>query len=230
MKIASLVQSFSHILMPRICCACDKALYDYENVLCIECLYHLPITDFHIDKSNESARQLWGKLDVLFATSMLYLSKSSRVEKLLHRLKFKGFPEIGEYFGYLYATQLLSIHEEIKFDYIIPIPIHAAKLRKRGYNQAECFAIGLSKGLSIPVLNKTLLKTVASVSQTTKARVERYDNVEHVFSLAKEHISLVNKHILLVDDVLTTGATICAAGNLLKKAGAQISIVTLARA
>lgn len=230
MPITAFWQGFSHILMPNLCCGCDRALYGYEEILCTDCIYHLPLTDFHLDKNNESAQQLLGKLDFLFASSMLYLSKSSRVEKLLHRLKFKGFPQIGEYFGYQYGMQLARIAEDIPFDFIIPIPIHRSKLKKRGYNQAACFAVGLAKGLGTPVLVDVLLRTVASASQTTKSRVERYDNVEKVFSLSVNHIELADKHILVVDDVLTTGATICAAGNLLKDIGAQISVATLARA
>lgn len=228
MRVSSFLQGFSHILMPRMCCACDASLYTNEEVLCTDCLFHLPVTDFHLDKDNESAKQLWGKLDFEFACSMLYLSKSSRVENLLHRLKFKGFSEIGEYLGKLYADSLKNLVHEI--DYILPIPIHKSKLRKRGYNQAECFAKGLSEGLKIPLLSNKLVRVVASASQTTKARLERYDNVENVFALLSDKIDLNNKHIILVDDVLTTGATLCTAGNILKRAGAKVSVITLARA
>jgi ComF family protein len=230
MKLRKSLESFLHILMPRVCCGCDRALHIHEELLCLDCLFHLPITDFHLDKNNESARQLWGKLDFEYTFSMLYLSKSSCVEKLLHRLKFKGFSEIGEYFGEKYAISLLDIHSKQPFDFIIPIPIHPSKLRIRGYNQAECFAKGLAKGLNVPLLNDVLFKTKLSASQTTKSRTERYENVEHVFGI-KEDISLLeNKHVLLVDDVLTTGATLCAAGNMLKDRGALVSIATLARA
>ena len=230
MRILPFIQSLSHVLMPNLCRACDQALRADENILCIDCLYHLPITDFHQDRSNESARQLWGKLDFEYAFSMLYLGKSSRVEQLLHRLKFKGYPEIGEYLGELYSESLNKIHVQNPIDYIIPIPLHSKKLRKRGYNQAECFAKGLSKGLSVSLLTNILLRVVSSASQTTMARIERYENVEQVFALSKEKLDLEEKHILLVDDVLTTGATICAAGNILKHAGARVSIATIARA
>lgn len=230
MHIKSSFQSFIHLFLPNTCCACDKALFANEDVLCLACLYHLPLTDFHRDKRNESAQQLWGKLDFEFATSMLYLSKASHAERLLHKLKFNGFPEIGVYLGNMYGKQLIDLHQELPFDYIIPIPLHPSKLRKRGYNQSECFANGLSNGLKVRLLNNYLIRMINSDSQITKARVERYENVEMVFGLSKNVISLKDKHILLVDDVLTTGATLSVAGNILKDIGAKVSIVTLARA
>lgn len=223
-------EGLAHIFMPRMCCGCDTALLTFEQIICTECSYHLPLTDFHLDPNNESAKQLWGKLDVEFVSSMLYLNKSSRVERLLHRLKFKGYPEIGVYLGSLYAAKLLAIQEKQKFDFIIPIPLHPIKFRKRGYNQAECFAKGLAEGLKIPLVNDVLTRKVYSESQVTKSRVERYDNVDHVFSVHKDEKRLDGLHVLLVDDVLTTGATLCAAGTILKNAGARVSIVTIARA
>lgn len=230
MKIDPFIKSFFHILMPNSCNACDKALFANESVLCLECLYHLPLTDFHLDKDNESAKQLWGKLRFEYASSMLYLSKSSRVERLLHKLKFKGSSEIGIFLGEHYGRQLKEINDRLLFDYIIPIPIHPSKLRKRGYNQAACFAQGLSSILKIPLLNNNLIRLVNSVSQINKARVERYENVEHVFGMSPQSENLENKHVLLVDDILTTGATLCVAGNILLQAGASVSVVTLARA
>lgn len=230
MKIDPFIKSFFHILMPNSCNACDKALFANERVLCLECLYHLPLTDFHLDKDNESAKQLWGKLRFEYASSMLYLSKSSRVERLLHKLKFKGSSEIGIFLGEHYGRQLKEINDLLLFDYIIPIPIHPSKLRKRGYNQAACFAQGLSSILKIPLLNNNLIRLVNSVSQINKARVERYENVEHVFGMSPQSENLENKHVLLVDDILTTGATLCVAGNILLQAGASVSVVTLARA
>lgn len=231
MKIYSFLQGLTHIFMPKTCSACDCALYAHEDVLCIKCLYHLPLTDFHTHKDNQSAKQLWGKLDFEFASSMLYLSKSSRVEVLLHRLKFQGHYEIGVFMGKRYAEKLLPVYKgEYPIDYIIPIPIHPSKYIKRGYNQAESFAKGLGKGLGIPVLTRVLRREISSPSQTTKDRIERYENVENVFGITKRGTSIKNKHVLLVDDVLTTGATICSAGNVLKKAGAKVSVATLARA
>lgn len=219
---------FLHLLFPRLCMACDTNLLSTEEVICTQCLFHLPFTDFHLDPANETARHLWGKINFEHAFSMLHLAKSSRVETLLHRLKYKNKPEIGHFLGKMYAK---SIREIVKgIDTIVPIPIHPSKLRKRGYNQAAEFAKGLSEGLEIPLNTTLMIRKVLSVSQTQKSRTERYENVQGVFSLLPMRSNLEDLHILLVDDVLTTGATICEAGNLLIDAGAKVSIATIARA
>lgn len=218
-----------HVFLPQVCLACNESLLHYEEVLCTACYYHLPLTNFHTDDKNETAQQLWGKLDFVQAMSMLYLAKSSRVEKLIHRLKYQNQPEIGVYLGKLYAKKLSTIGFFETIDLIAPIPIHRSKLQKRGYNQASQFAKGLSEETRVPWDEQTLLRTISSVSQTKKSRIERYDNVEGVFSV-KEPRAVSGKHILLVDDVLTTGATICAAGNILVDAGAKVSVMTIARA
>ena len=228
-QISSLLRDLVHIFLPKVCLACDTSLLSHEEVLCTTCVYHLPLTDFHKDKQNETAKQLWGKLDVQQAMSMLYLARSSRVEKLLHRLKYSNQPEIGEFLGRHYAKILLHTDVFATVNMIMPIPIHSSKLRKRGYNQSSQFARGLSEVSGIPWTDKILIRVKSTESQTKKRRIERYDNVEGVFAL-KDSTAVRDKHILLVDDVLTTGATICAAGNHLVDAGAKVSVITIARA
>lgn len=218
---------FLHLLFPRLCMACEANLFVSEEMLCTKCLYHLPFTDFHLDDNNETARQLWGKIEFNHAFSMLHLAKSSPVETLLHKLKYKNQPEIGVFLGKLYAHKITSIPQYV--DYIIPVPLHRSKLRKRGYNQAGEFAKGLSLGLNIPLRQNILLREVLSVSQTQKTKTERYDNVKNVFALNIKE-TLQGKHILLVDDVLTTGATICEAASLLIASGTTVSLATIARA
>lgn len=230
MKLQNYLLDFFHILLPKLCSACDKSLLAHEELICTECAYHLPFTDFHFDENNESARQLWGKLDAVFAYSMLYLSKSSRVEKLMHKLKYDNQPEIGVYLGKLYGKKLLRDKVSMDIDMIVPIPLHQSKFRKRGYNQATCFAEGLSEVLNISVENNLLMRSVASASQTTKSRLDRYDNVHNVFKInPKYQLDLMDKSILLVDDILTTGATIVEAGNVLNERGARVSVMTIAR-
>lgn len=227
MRLTNYVNDFLHLLFPQLCMACDSNLLAQEEILCTQCLYHLPFTDFHLDTNNETAKQLWGKIDFERAYSMLHLAKSSRVELLLHRLKYKNQPEIGVYLGKLYAKNLKENVSSI--DYIVPIPIHKQKLQKRKYNQAAQFARGLSQGLDIPMREDILKRTVLSLSQTQKSRTERYENVRNVFAI-NQNLTIAEKHILLVDDVLTTGATICEAGRVLIENGAKISIATIARA
>lgn len=223
-------QDFIHLFFPKLCQACEGVLLAQEEVICMDCSYHLPFTNFHLDPKNESARQLLGKLEFEKAVSMLYLSKSSRVENLIHRLKYKDQPEIGIFLGRMYVKRLSQSDFLEGIDIIIPVPLHISKLRKRGYNQAEQFAKGISEESGIPLDLETLIRIVNSSSQTNKSRVDRYDNVQNVFSIKSSRLDLSDKHILLVDDILTTGATVCAAGNVLKEAGAKVSVMTIARA
>lgn len=229
MKLSLWFESFAHLFFPKLCCGCDQALFIDEHVLCLSCSYHLPLTDFHRDVANPSAQQLWGKLDAECVVSMLYLHKDSRVEQLVHKLKFLDYPQIGVYLGRRYARSLQQIKLTTPWDFIVPIPLHPSKLRKRGYNQAACFGKGLAELLDIPLAENIIYRVKASPSQTTKSRLERYDNVDQVFALHPETL-LEGKHVLLVDDVLTTGATLSSAGNLLKQAGAKVSVATIARA
>ncbi len=229
MGIRDYLTDFVHLFFPNLCKACNQSLLAQEEVLCTNCIYHLPLTDFHLDNRNETTQQLWGKTAFEFAISMLHLSKSSRVEEMLYKLKYKKQPEIGQFLGKYYGDILKSFIQHHKVDVIIPIPIHPKKMKLRGYNQSACFAEGLSMKLGIPVIDNCLIRIKHTDSQTTKSRAERYDNVLEVFAcIAKDQI--VDKHVLLVDDILTTGATICVASNILIAAGAKVSIATIARA
>lgn len=220
-----------HILFPQCCAGCDTVLCNQEHILCTSCLYHLPKTDHHLDPDNETAKQLWGKVTFLRAASMLKLSKSSRVQRMVHHLKYGQQPDIGIYLGKMYGEILKSNPIVANVDLIIPIPIHPRKKRKRGYNQAEYFARGLSIVLQIPYDNSLLKRIANSTSQTQKARAERYDNVENAFALAPYAAKRPIGHVLLVDDVITTGATVSvAAQKLIDGLRCDVSILTIARA
>lgn len=221
-----------HILFPQRCAGCDTVLIHQEHILCSTCLYHLPQTDHHKDTENETAKQLWGKVKFQYAASMLTLSKSSRVQRIIHQLKYGQQPEIGIYLGKMYGQILLENPIVDRVDIIVPIPIHSIKKRKRGYNQSEYFAMGLSEALNIPFDTTCLKRTLNSVSQTRKSRIDRYDNVENAFAFVPQTGGKQTpNHVLLVDDVITTGATIAAAAQqLIDGLGCTVSIVTIARA
>ena len=170
---------------------------------------------------------MWGKVEFNPAFSMLHLAKSSRVETLLHKLKYKNQTEIRVFLGKQYANKITSVTVDI--DLVIPIPLHKAKFRKRGYNQAGEFAKGLSLVLNIPLQEGILGQEVLSVSQIEKTRTECYDSVKNVFA-HKSSDSIKSKHILLVDEVLTTDATICEAASLIIENDATVSIATITRA
>ncbi|GGH11623.1 ComF family protein [Sphingobacterium alkalisoli] len=229
MVVRQYFKDLVHLLFPSICVGCETPLLSHEELLCTECLYHLPFTDFHLDPESATARQLWGKLDFQFAVSMLYLSKFSRVEKIIHNLKYGNQPAVGYYLGKMYARKLVGVSDIEQIDLILPVPLHRSKLRTRGYNQSSYFAKGLAEGLEKEWTDTLLRRLKATVSQTKKSRSDRYDNVENIFHI-KDSGAIKDKHILIVDDVLTTGATISSLGNVLIDAGAKVSVATIARA
>lgn len=224
----SYIYDFFSLFFPRICYSCENTLLKHEEVLCSYCLHQLPKTNFMVDEDNPVVRIFWGRVNINHASSMYYFSKGSKVQHLMHQLKYKGKKEIGLYLGKLYGDSLQKSPFYNSVDVIIPVPLHPRRLRKRGYNQSEMFARGLAGSFSKPFDVKTLVRTYASETQTKKSRFRRWENVKEIFAL-KNHQHLINKHILLVDDVVTTGATLDAcAAILLNIPGVKISIATIA--
>jgi len=229
MDLGVYFKDFLNLLFPELCKACDDALYAHESVLCTDCLYHLPLTDYHLDSNNSAVQQLKGRFPFQFAICMLLMAKSSRVEKLIYQMKYDNHPEIGYYLGKQYASIIESFIKKQELDFIVPIPLHEKKLRMRGYNQSAYFAKGLSEGLKIPVLENNLIRIIHTISQTKKSSLERLDNVENAFQCLNPD-KINGLHLLLVDDVLTTGATISEGAKALIHEGARVSIATIARA
>jgi ComF family protein len=224
----SYIYDFFALFFPRICYSCENTLLKHEEVLCSYCLHQLPKTKFEAAEDNPIVRIFWGRVNINHASSMYYFSKGGKIQHLMHQLKYKGKKEIGLYLGKLYGESLQKSLFYKSVDVIIPVPLHPKRLRKRGYNQSEMFARGLSESFVKPFDVKTLVRTYASQTQTKKSRFKRWENVKEIFAL-KNHQHLTNKHILLVDDVVTTGATLDAcAAMLLKIPGVKISIATIA--
>lgn len=221
---------FIALIFPDLCAACNKQLVKGEQVICTDCRYDLPYTNFHQQKDNIVARQFWGKLKIEQAYALLYFTKGGKVQSLIHRFKYDGEKQIGVLLGNMAGEQLWSINQTENIDYIIPVPLHKSKLRKRGYNQSQLFADGLSQKLNVPVESDNLIRTKATETQTRKSRFSRFENMQQVFAVADES-KLANKHILLVDDIVTTGSTLEACGiELLKVPGLKLSIATIAYA
>ena len=217
-----------NLLFPELCNGCGKLLYHGEKDICTKCLFDLPYTDFHLYPDNPVAKQLWGRLNVNAAMAMLYFKKGTKVQNLVHGLKYDGKTEIGISLGKLLAKKLNESAFYADVDLIIPVPLHQKKLRTRGYNQSEYIATGLAEELGIAVSTKHLLRDKSTESQTKKARYTRYENMQDVFSVIKAE-ELAEKHILLVDDVVTTGATLEACGNVLLNNGVKkLSIAAVA--
>lgn len=230
MNLRAYLSDFIALIFPELCHACGESLVSGEELICTDCLYNLPYTNFHQQADNIVARQFWGKINLDAGYALLYFNKGGKTQQLMHSLKYKNTPQIGNKLGKMAGTQLLLTEHLKNFDAIIPVPLHKSRLRKRGYNQSACFAEGLADILQTKVVADNLVRTVATATQTKKSRFERAANMQHVFAVVNAN-ELENKRILLVDDVVTTGATLeaCAAV-LLAVPGLRVSIATIAYA
>lgn len=218
------------IFYPAFCFACGELLFRGENVVCTNCIVGFPRTNFHRFANNKMEKQFWGKVMVEAAFAFFYFQKRGRIQRLLHTLKYKKNPEIGEKLGSLYAAELMAENKLHSIDYIIAIPLHKKKMKVRGYNQSLCFAEGISKQLNKPILRNCLRRVKNNATQTKKSRFERFKNVATVFKVRKAS-ELKNKHLLLVDDVMTTGSTLAACVQLFNKIeGCKVTIATIAYA
>jgi len=188
----------------------------------------MPKTNFHLDKENHITQMFWGRVVIHSAASYYFFSKGSNVQHMIHQLKYKGQKDIGLHIGSLYGKELSKSPFFNTVECIIPVPMHHKKQIKRGYNQSEIIAKGIAQSMNVEVDTGTLIKTTKTESQTKKSKFNRWENVKEVFELRNpDHLQ--NKHILLVDDVITTGATIeSCINNLAKIPGIKISIATLA--
>jgi ComF family protein len=218
------------LFFPHACLACQEPLVAGEHHLCTTCRAELPYTDYHLLPADQNplSRRFWGKLPVAHTLSYLRFLQHGRVQRLLHQLKYQGQQGVGKALGQLYGAELATAGLAPTFDLIVPVPLHRRKLARRGFNQADAFAEGLANALPCPWSASALRRTEYTDSQTRKSRTERWENVSSVFEVAKPQ-EVAGRHILLVDDVLTTGATLEACGAVLLAAGAtQLSIATIA--
>jgi len=219
---------FFNLMYPDLCLVCGESLLQNEQHLCLNCLYNIPKTNFHLQNANPIEKRFWGKVPIYRGTAFFFFQKGSAFQKLLHSLKYKGNKEVGQVLGKYAAVDLLDSEDFASIDVIIPVPLHAKKLEKRGYNQSEWIGNGLSEILNIPQDVTTLYRVKENVTQTRKSVFERYENTEGIFEL-KDKNALIGKHILLVDDVLTTGSTLEACVRVLIEIDdVKVSIFALA--
>jgi len=234
LKLRELKHSLTHLFYPHLCEGCSKPLLINEKVLCIGCSLEIPETPYHAIENNETALRFAGRVPFVSATSYAYFTNDGLLQHLVHGLKYKNKKETGYYLGQKFATSLLSTayqREEANWassiDMIIPVPLHKKKQAKRGYNQSMLIAEGMSKVLNIPATEKLLIRARDTESQTHKTRAERVNNMAEAFQVT-DNTQLTGKHILLCDDVLTTGATMeaCALA-LMNVKDIKISICTI---
>jgi len=216
-----------HFFYPRLCEGCNRPLLGKEDVLCLSCGLELPKTDFHHMPGNDTEMRLAGRVPFIRASSFAYFTNDGLLQHLLHGLKYLNKKEIGVYLGKQFGNDLLKTDWVQSIEAIIPVPLHPKKEAARGYNQSVLIGDGMSEVLHIPLLAQTLIRTRQTESQTQKNRAERLENMKDAF-LVKDMSTLKGKHVLLIDDVLTTGATLeaCALA-LLQVQDLKLSIATI---
>jgi ComF family protein len=219
-----------HLFYPHVCIGCGSDVIDAESFLCLECINDLPHTNFAMHANNPVEKIFWGRVAITNAMSEFYFSKTSIIQNLIHEFKYKGNREVGHYLGNFMGKSILNSNRFNDINAIIPLPLFEKKEKKRGYNQAEILCNGISEITNSPVIKKNVTRIVHTETQTKKGRIQRWENVEKIFSIAQPK-KLEGKHILLVDDVITTGATLeSCATEILKIENVRLSIATLAMA
>jgi len=207
---------------------CNSSLVIGEKYLCLACCLQLPETNNHLQKENGVEKSLWGRIPFDRAFSFLYFNQFGLTQKLLHELKYKGNQNLAHYLGETYARKIANTVQSHGIDSIVAIPLHKRKLEKRGYNQSQAFANGISETLGLTDLSSFIIRRKETDTQTKKTRDERWNNVDSIFSVL-EPDQLKDRHILLVDDVITTGATIeSCASEMIKYGNCTISIASIA--
>ncbi|QMU66108.1 MAG: ComF family protein [Flavobacteriaceae bacterium] len=224
----SFIKDLFSLFYPALCPLCEQPLLLGEMVICTVCRHDMPVIYDKNFKKNKIATVFYGKIPIVYATSFLLFQKEGKVKKLIHELKYRGNQSIGIFLGKWFGTLLLHSVIFKDIDIVIPVPLHKKKQRKRGYNQLTTFGESISKILNIPYMEGVLLRSSVSKSQTFKNRFERFSDLTTKFYVS-DHTILENKHILLIDDVITTGATLEACCLELQKTPAiKISIITMA--
>ena len=223
-----LFSDFTALFFPNLCMACMEDAPVRNDFFCVSCTYKLPRTNFHLHKENSFTDRLWGRIPIETAASMFLLIKGGLAENVIYNIKYKDAKELAQKLGREYGRVLKKSPLYSSVEIIVPVPIHHSKLKTRGYNQSALFANGLAESLEIPVAENALAKVRKSTSQTKKTRLQRLLSVEDEY-VVNEPESMLGKHVLLVDDVLTTGATIesCAL-EIFKLADTKVSLGTIA--
>ena len=216
------------LLFPRLCYACGNHLLRNEKLICTECYILIPRANYHNESNNPVEQLFWGRCRIEKAAAFSYYNRGSRIRNLIHNLKYKGIREIGYELGKIYGFSLKNSDFTSDIDVIIPVPLHPSKQRIRGFNQSEIISQGISEATGIPVDSISLSRKNISATQTKRSRYERWTNVEGIFSVT-DATGIRDKHILLIDDVITTGSTIeSCVTELLKTEGVRVSVAALA--
>lgn len=223
-----MLEALTNLFFPKACTGCGAFLLTNETVICTQCRHEIPLTNHHLHQENETTKKFYGRMKVEYGSSFMYFHKKGIVQEIIHSLKYGGHEEIGTLIGDWYADDLKDNETLKTVDAIIPVPLHPKRLRERGYNQVTAFGKSLSENLSIPYDETLLQRNIYSETQTFKNLITRTHDNGAIFDVIFNEIHH-DKHYLLIDDVLTSGATLEACGKaILKIPGAKLSIVTMA--
>ncbi len=225
----TLYQDFLALLFPEECQACAGELAMGEEVICSHCRIKLPYTNFHLCPTDNAVHQVfWGRVPVQLAVAYLKFQEKSRVQRLLHQLKYRGQEEVGEVLGRWLGKNMQEHGAFQRIEVVVPIPLHKQKLQQRGYNQVAAFAKEIAQALEVPVAEQALQKKRSTGTQTKKNRLSRWEAMRELYALLNP-AAIKGKHVLLVDDVITTGATLEACANVLLSGGAStVSVAAIA--
>ena len=230
MKLKQIFNSFLNIFFPPLCVTCSIRLTEKERHICLHCLSKLPRTRFHLASENSLEQLLAGRFHFQQAAAFAFFTKGNSLQRIIHEMKYNSNPSLAFFAGELCGDELHKSSFIKEIDYIIPIPLHPKRIRKRGYNQSDEIAKGISVKTNIPVVSDAVSRVKNTSSQTQSSKFERWKNVENVFLINRPEI-FESKHILLIDDVITTGSTIeSCAKEILKNTDCKVSIYALATA
>lgn len=229
LTVKEIKESVLHLFFPHICTGCGSDILNVESALCLRCVDAMPETNFELHPDNPVEKSFWGRLPLIGATAQFYFTKESLMQHLMHQFKYKGNRELGIQLGRMMGEQIMN-SGRFDADALVPLPLFPAKEKRRGYNQATVLCQGMAERMKIPILDKAITRPQHTETQTKKGRIERWKNMEGKFILSDPD-AIKNKHLLLVDDVVTTGATLEACGNeLLKAENVRLSLATLCTA
>lgn len=221
---------FSRLFFPHYCLGCAAGLAKGEETLCTRCILQLPYTGYSLIHDNPIKDKFVGRLPTRFAWAFLKFRKTGIVQRLLHQLKYNNHPEVGVRLGRIFGNEIRSLALHHEFDMIVPMPLHRSRMRKRGYNQSAKFAEGLMLSLGVPCYDNVISRHLNTSTQTRKSKIERWENVKAAF-VVNQPAALHNKRVLLVDDIITTGASIEACGQIALQHGCkELSVACIAEA
>ena len=222
------LDSILNLFYPRVCAACGEALLKDEDTVCLKCRYLLPRTGYELNPDNPLAQTFYGRVKFHAVTACFFFAKTGKVQHLIHELKYKGNKEAGVFLGQQLGESIKEAPLFQGIDYLIPVPLHPKREKARGYNQSLMIAKGINEVKGIAIGDKYLIRAVNTATQTKKSAEERYKNVKDIFEVRFAN-ELENKHVLLIDDVLTTGATLESCAHQLENIpGITISAATAA--